>query len=298
MRNLTEILAAADKAHAHQQSAGDALRLSGGDAEVVEAIAYMEGVEDALRWAAGYTGNTFDSVRIADIRRALNDARTTFDQAGDGDDVEALLRSIAESRAQRVAAANTDDPHTFGTQFLNTPARRSEWLLEPLSGGWTPDDVVTAIVAGSRSQHDSDDDSFDGPSDWYAVSDEEKASQAAANAAAKAATKKLLDEQGTRYTVVVEEGDNPAGDEIVWTTQYVRDTYTSMGSPEDAAGDVLATNGVVFVDNDQIWRVLVWAGHHADQTTEPVYIYTDTIRQDRIARYERQEARRRTGFQG
>lgn len=112
------------------------------------------------------------------------------------------------------------------------------------------------------------------------------------------AARRLIAEQGNRYTVVVEEGDTPDSDEIVWTTQYIRDTYSSMGSPQDAALDVLATNGEVFVDNGQIWRVLVWAGHHADRNTEPVYVFTDAIRKEEIAKFERQEARRRSGFQG
>lgn len=58
----------------------------------------------------------------------------------------------------------------------------------------------------------------------------------------------------------------------VWTSKWERNDYTSLGEPEDAAGDVLATSQGAVDVSEPGWRVAVWKGHHANTSLEPVYV--------------------------
>lgn len=146
MRSVDEIRAAADEARNHQQRAADAVRLSL-DVEVLETLQFFEGVEDALRWAAGDRHTPFAANHLAAIERALQNARAAKD--ADPSELEDILAGLEEDRAARAEA--WDDPVTFGRQHLDTVDARNAWLLEPAAPGWSNADVAAALRAGSEA---------------------------------------------------------------------------------------------------------------------------------------------------
>lgn len=78
---------------------------------------------------------------------------------------------------------------------------------------------------------------------------------------------KPLDGLPNDYTIRIARG---VGDGV-WAQTYCRDTYSSAGSPQDAATDVQATNAALLQYTDQPWRITVMAGHRAHHLAEPLY---------------------------
>lgn len=157
MRTVFALRTMADQARDAQQKAGDAMRLNESDAEVFEALRYFEGVEDALRWAAGDTRNTISNVMLASIEDALQRARAIADgdKIVDGAGIvfaQQIADAVVAARTARRAAANAPDPAAFGREHLAGSDQRNAWLLEPLPAGWTGRDVVVAIQAGCDAE--------------------------------------------------------------------------------------------------------------------------------------------------
>jgi hypothetical protein len=75
------------------------------------------------------------------------------------------------------------------------------------------------------------------------------------------------------YTVRVLLAD---GDGRGWTEVYKRDTYSSGGTPENAAYDICATTAHVRYDNgvELPWRITVQAGHGAHHRADLLYTLT------------------------
>lgn len=76
-----------------------------------------------------------------------------------------------------------------------------------------------------------------------------------------------------------------------WRPVFGKDYTSNTGILEDAAVDVLATRALYVgpLDGPDVvttWRVVVWDGHDADTSTEPLFIFDEAKRQARIARFE------------
>lgn len=74
-----------------------------------------------------------------------------------------------------------------------------------------------------------------------------------------------------------------------WRPVVQKNYLSNTGILEDAAVDVLATNAIHVgpLDGPDVvtaWRVVVWDGHDADTSTDPVLIFDEQKRQERIAR--------------
>lgn len=84
-------------------------------------------------------------------------------------------------------------------------------------------------------------------------------------------------------------------DQRTWRPVFGKNYTSNTGILEDAAGDVLATQAIHVgpLDGPDVvttWRVVVWAGHDADTSTEPLFVYDEAKRQARIAREAKRQA--------
>lgn len=151
MRSEIELILKADRARLEMLRGRDAALLGYDDAEVVEAMRYFEGVEEALRWATGHHRRLGLADQMsADIDRAQEEARNAAERALGSEDPHVLVdgaRIIPET-----------DPGEYGAVNLFTAARRAEFLKRQVPDGWTAADVLTAITAGITAGEEVQDD--------------------------------------------------------------------------------------------------------------------------------------------